>query len=549
VTIEVRQVGVSDGRGLHIRRLGQGPALVMMHESPRSSAVLLPLARRLADAFTVFAVDTPGYGASDPLRGGGVEIDDFADAIVGGLRALGLSGAAVYGTHTGATMAAAMAQRYAGFVAGVVLDGYPLFQPQERELHLRFYLPSFAPAWDGSHVPQLWSRVRDQYAFFPWYLPGDSARLPRDPPDPARQTAVVQDLLAAGEHYAVAYGASFRFDAMAALHGLRVPAAILCHTDDLLVGHIDRLPAEPGIPATTFGPDIAARAAAVREAFARMAISPPIPPAPRDGCAATPNGMLGCGAGLVYRGHAGGGATDAAPLLLLHDSPGGAWQWEVLARHLSAQRQVVVPELPGHGISPALPAEAEPADAAVAMLAALVRQLGWARFDLAGRGTGAALAVRLAAALPDQVGRMLLADPPRPCRSAVTALHPLREASWDGTHLFAAWMEQRDRVLYRPWCERSAATARALPRGIDVARVHRRFVAQVLAGNNDLGLAQTLDGDSMAMQPAARHSAVMLAAEDPDTAVLATRLNAGGLHCVTAPEAGLDGIAAAWLAA
>ena len=86
----------------------------------------------------------------------------------------------IYGTHTGAIIAAEIARRHRDIAAGIVLDGYPLFTTLERDLHHRFYLPDFTPDWDGSHVMRLWARVRDQYSFFPWYLPGDATRLVRD---------------------------------------------------------------------------------------------------------------------------------------------------------------------------------------------------------------------------------------------------------------------------------------------------------------------------------------------------------------------------------
>ena len=59
VTIGSRQV--------HYRRLGSGPALLLVHETPMTGAMLLPLAQKLADRYTVIALDTPGYGSSDQL--------------------------------------------------------------------------------------------------------------------------------------------------------------------------------------------------------------------------------------------------------------------------------------------------------------------------------------------------------------------------------------------------------------------------------------------------------------------------------------------------
>ncbi|WP_245827824.1 alpha/beta fold hydrolase [Sinomonas mesophila] len=45
-------------------RFGQGPALVLLHGTPWSSALWRPVADALADRFTVYLWDMPGYGAS-----------------------------------------------------------------------------------------------------------------------------------------------------------------------------------------------------------------------------------------------------------------------------------------------------------------------------------------------------------------------------------------------------------------------------------------------------------------------------------------------------
>ena len=54
-------------RTIGYRRFGEGPPVVLLHASPRSSATLLPLGLRLAKRFTVFAFNSPGFGWSDPL--------------------------------------------------------------------------------------------------------------------------------------------------------------------------------------------------------------------------------------------------------------------------------------------------------------------------------------------------------------------------------------------------------------------------------------------------------------------------------------------------
>jgi pimeloyl-ACP methyl ester carboxylesterase len=60
----------SGGRRLHVLSLGHGPRLIALHGGPGlDHHVLVPLARPLAERFSVWLPDLPGHGASPPLTG------------------------------------------------------------------------------------------------------------------------------------------------------------------------------------------------------------------------------------------------------------------------------------------------------------------------------------------------------------------------------------------------------------------------------------------------------------------------------------------------
>ncbi len=63
-THELTRTLVWQGRTVSWDRFGQGPALVLLHGTPWSSALWRPVADALADRFTVYLWDMPGYGAS-----------------------------------------------------------------------------------------------------------------------------------------------------------------------------------------------------------------------------------------------------------------------------------------------------------------------------------------------------------------------------------------------------------------------------------------------------------------------------------------------------
>lgn len=133
VTVGARQV--------HYRRMGSGPAVVILHKSPLSSRAQLPLTRELAASFTVIALDNPGYGSSDPLAEPSPEIGDFTAALVDTLDALGIRRAAFYGAHAGSCIALDLADRFPERVTATVLDGLPRFTPEERADLLEHYTP------------------------------------------------------------------------------------------------------------------------------------------------------------------------------------------------------------------------------------------------------------------------------------------------------------------------------------------------------------------------------------------------------------------------
>lgn len=90
------------------------------------------------------------------------------------------------------------------------------------------------------------------------------------------------------------------------------------------------------------------------------------------------------------------------PLILLHGLGGDSTSWTLNQRALAADRQVIAPDLPGHGGS-----AREVGDGTVpwlgAFLTALPDQLGIETFHLLGISFGAGVAMDLAGRLPDRI--------------------------------------------------------------------------------------------------------------------------------------------------
>jgi pimeloyl-ACP methyl ester carboxylesterase len=99
---------------------------------------------------------------------------------------------------------------------------------------------------------------------------------------------------------------------------------------------------------------------------------------------------------------------EGEPLVLVHGLGGAASNWAALAPRLLPGWRVLVPELPGHGGSEALPA-APNLNVFADRLAELARGEGFARAAFVGHSLGGAIALRLAIRWSDSVSRLVLA--------------------------------------------------------------------------------------------------------------------------------------------
>jgi abhydrolase domain-containing protein 6 len=103
-----------------------------------------------------------------------------------------------------------------------------------------------------------------------------------------------------------------------------------------------------------------------------------------------------------------GGRADGEPVVLVHGLGGCAANWVDVAPRLAETRRVLVPELPGHGLSTPLPSVPNLAVFAdrVGMIAEREQALPAA---FVGHSLGAVVALRVALRRPDDVDALVLA--------------------------------------------------------------------------------------------------------------------------------------------
>ncbi|GAM05255.1 MAG: alpha/beta hydrolase [Pseudomonadota bacterium] len=258
---------------VHYREVqGTGRPLVLLHASPGSSRQLVPLIEQLGTGRRVIAPDTAGFGDSSPHPLAAPDARDFAATTLAALDALGLEEFDLYGSHTGACIAAEIAIAQPGRVAHLVLDGVGLFEGAFLESLMANYAPAFTPDLDGAYLSRAFQFLRDQCSFWPWYnRTREGRREAGIMPAPALH-AWLLELLKANETYPLGYHAAFTWPVRERLPMVPVPTLMMAASDDPLAANTAELaPTLSGaryesLPAAS-DPAFAARRQAVVESF------------------------------------------------------------------------------------------------------------------------------------------------------------------------------------------------------------------------------------------------------------------------------------------
>lgn len=110
---------------IRVLEVGSGPPILMIHGSGMSAPTWAPMLAHLPDRH-VYAIDLPGFGASDPYDYSGRPLREHAvEQVISALDALELDRAALVGTSLGAMWALNAALAAADRVTAVVAFGMP----------------------------------------------------------------------------------------------------------------------------------------------------------------------------------------------------------------------------------------------------------------------------------------------------------------------------------------------------------------------------------------------------------------------------------------
>lgn len=479
------------GRRVHFRSGGTGPVVLLLHQSPQSSAAMLPLAEKLVSGYCVIAPDSPGFGLSDPLTMTTQTIEDIAHALDEFTTAIQLPPAIIIGVHTGAEIALEFGLRFPEKTDFLILDGLALFNEEESAEILEHYLPPFMPDWDGSHLTWLWARLREQVIFFPWYRKNRDARMHYDMPDAEYLHGWFMDFMYAGDKYRGGYSAAFRYRNSAAIKDIIPPTAALYRTGDVLESHRQRLPALPDHAWSEIIPPgpgklddriielLNERIAGEQSGWRYRHHKDPAGAAPEPGYIDT---------GKYQIAVLAAGNPDRPVLLLLHDLAGSSASVSDLVTALAGEYRVICPDLPEHGESADMLPAGFSIKETVAALSELLAVIDESTCHLLSLGAACVFVPELirhntGIDLKAGMHNPLLLDTATRNRLQDRFAPPIEPDNY-GTHITKLWYALRDGRLFWPWYEPVAGNIRLHTPSLEPEEMHQSLFDALRCGKN-----------------------------------------------------------------
>jgi len=217
---------------IHYYTRGRGEPLLLLHETPRSALSFARMMGLLGGRFRCFAVDTLGFGNSDPLPAK-ARMEDLARSMIHFLDTQKIKRAHVLGFHTGNKIAAAMAAGFPDRVAKAVLIGMThslVVSRKDRDAAImgivRKYMTAYRESPDGGHLVRAWAADYHSLAGI-WWDP--AVMTGRRITDEAlrRQESRMIEMIECRRSIKQIYAMNFGFDMSATLRRVKLPALVI----------------------------------------------------------------------------------------------------------------------------------------------------------------------------------------------------------------------------------------------------------------------------------------------------------------------------------
>lgn len=212
-------VDIPEGQ-IHYRTEGNGPPLLLLHQSVFSSDEYSRVIPLLGKAYRVIAMDTLGFGESDkPPRV--YQITDYAKSVISFLDSIGVGKTSVVGHHTGASIAVEFTVTYPERADKLVLSGCPVHRGEP----IPDFMQPIQIKEDGSHLMAVWERAKS-------FGPRGSVEIIHE---------MALEYLKAGPRGEEAHQASFLYDVLPKLPLIKCPTLVLSGRKDLFVSEVENI--------------------------------------------------------------------------------------------------------------------------------------------------------------------------------------------------------------------------------------------------------------------------------------------------------------------
>lgn len=508
VDVRCGYISLPTGRQVHYRQCGEGPPLIILHPSPQSSAAMTNALSAFSKICSCFALDTPGYGLSDPLESKTPGMADYADAIIDATASLGFERVFVYGSATGSQLAIEMAKRHADRVAFVMLDANGhIEKTYADQLTESGYFADVTPTPGGGHLFTYWEMCRQLFYAFPWMSDRAADRLGYDIPPAAVIHATFLRYLQAGEDYQTAYKAALYTERRDHLDGLTTPTVMTRWESSPVLQLADAM-IEQGLPENV----TVLRAAhglnarfdiqidALRDMISATKLAHASTLTPSSASKSQQLKRTYIGSDMRQLHTLSNGIKQRRPLLILHDVGTSFEQTRPLAEKVALERSVLALDLPGHGGSFDLE---DPSVLSLRGLASIIAEAlhaeGISEIDVAGLGLGGAIGAALAQQF--SVHSLTLIDPIlyQIEDYEMVAERPDLTPRDDAAHIAAAWTMARNSQMFWPHWDQRAKSAIGGDLDLSPSTLHSIASGYLRVGANwrafsDLALAINWNG-------------------------------------------------------
>jgi pimeloyl-ACP methyl ester carboxylesterase len=217
---------------IHYAEEGAGEALLFLHAVPRSQRYFRHALPLFAPHFRAIAMDIPGFGGSEPLRGAPT-MQALAAAVVRFLDAMQLERAHLFGLHTGNKIAAALAAEFPQRLGDLVLAGqtHSLIPDKAGRdkaiLHLsEHYFPKYGESADGAHRVRQWAAAHAELQTL-WWPQAIRTAAAVSAADLENAEAMSLDYVQGWRNILPVYQANFSFDLEDCLKRIRARTLVL----------------------------------------------------------------------------------------------------------------------------------------------------------------------------------------------------------------------------------------------------------------------------------------------------------------------------------